>query len=73
MNIIKYIKELKKIKEIKELKELKPNIFYNIYMDNNDGTFYITGKNNYGQLGSNIKNNDNLFSIPIMKFNSKYN
>ena len=57
MNIIKYIKELKKIKEIKELKELKPNIFYNIYMDNNDGTFYITGKNNYGQLGSNSKYN----------------
>lgn len=70
MNIIKYIKELK---TRKELKELEPNIFYNIYMDNNDGTFYITGKNNYGQLGSNIKNNDNLFSIPIMKFNSKYN
>lgn len=70
MNIIKYIQELKKIKEIKEL---KVNIFYNIYMDNNDGAFYITGKNNYGQLGSNIKNKLSLFLIPIMKFNSKYN
>ena len=58
---------------IKHIKELKENIFHNFHIDNNDGTVYITGKNNYGQLGSNIKNNDNLFSIPIMKFNSRYN
>ena len=57
---------------IKHIKELKENTFYKFYINNDDGTVYITGKNNYGQLGSNIKNNDDFFLIPIMKFNNKY-